>query len=340
MAYRCAIALGLALLSASAPTVWAQSARAAATDDDSQPGGSTSPALRFAATADDTQAALLQPRRRSAKRSVLEPSTTRWLEEEQPADDGSAPDDLAPPDLLSPSHGPPPEKMADDTDLLESKAQLTSGEFVQSLEGPAGETFPRRAIPRQPMMRESWLYHPFNVSVFEGALFATAPVKPEFKNGAGFFTGFRLGWDFGTHFGGETRFGFSKIFFLDPTQSIQTGSQQIFYFDTNLLIYPWGDTRVRPFISIGGGLADMVITGKNGLGLHPDVFNTPFGLGVKYRLGPRVAFRADFKDNLTFSGSGGMRTLNNIELVGGLEIHFGGGDRRSYWPWNPSHHWW
>jgi hypothetical protein len=190
------------------------------------------------------------------------------------------------------------------------------------------------------MMRESWLFRPFNVSVFEGALFATAPVRPEFKNGVGFFTGFRVGWDVNQHFGGEMRFGFSKVDFLDSTQSVSTGYQKLFYFDTNLMIYPWGDTRWRPFISIGGGLADMVISGNNGLGLHPDAFNTPIGLGIKYRLGPRIAFRADFKDNLTFSGSGGLRTLNNLELVGGLELHFGGGDRRSYWPWNPSHHWW
>jgi hypothetical protein len=155
-----------------------------------------------------------------------------------------------------------------------------------------------------------------------------------------YFTGFRLGWDMNTHFGGETRFGFSKVFLLDAERTTSVGYQQIFYFDSNLLIYPWGDTRWRPFLSLGTGLADILIADNSGLRLHPGAFNMPMGFGIKYRYGPRMAFRADFRDNLTFSGSGGLRTLNNLEATGGIEIHFGGGTRRSYWPWNPSHHWW
>ncbi|HEX5443804.1 MAG TPA: hypothetical protein VFW87_08250 [Pirellulales bacterium] len=199
------------------------------------------------------------------------------------------------------------------------------------------------ALPavRQPMLRESWLYRPFNLSIFEGALFASPPIGPQINTTVAYFTGFRLGWDYATHFGGETRFAFSKVFLLDSqTRSTEVGYQRLFYFDTNVLVYPWGDTRFRPFFSLGGGLADILVVSNNGLRLHPGAFNLPFGAGIKYRHGTRLAFRADIRDNLTFSGSGGMRTLNNIEVVGGVEFHFGGGDRRTYWPWNPSRHWW
>lgn len=194
---------------------------------------------------------------------------------------------------------------------------------------------------RRPMMRESWLYRPFNVSLFEGALFAAPPITPQFNTTVSYFTGLRIGWDFSKYFGGEERFGFSKVFLLDgATHSIQVGYQRLFYFDANLLIYPWGDTKVRPYLSLGSGYADVFIVSNTGLRLHPGAFNMPMGVGVKYRHSSRIAFRADFRDNLTFSGGGGMRTLNNIEFVGGVEFHFGGGNRKTYWPWNPSHHWW
>lgn len=206
------------------------------------------------------------------------------------------------------------------------------------LDAPGGGPLPSI---RQPMLRESWLYRPFNVSVFEGALFAAPPIQPQFNTTVSYFTGLRIGWDFSRYFGGEERFGFSKVFLLDAaSRSVEVGYQRLFYFDANLLIYPWGDTRVRPYLSIGSGYADIFIVSNSGLRLHPGAFNMPMGFGVKYRHSSRLAFRADFRDNLTFSGGGGMRTLNNLEFVGGVEFHFGGGNRRNYWPWNPSHHWW
>lgn len=308
------------------------------TDADSPP--ASSPANRFARTADSAQMDLSQPSSRPPKRSVLEPITPRWLEDDapQPPQAATSPQALNPEFL--PATGPGPEAMPEELAPPGADGQMSDTD--QFLPGSGRHLFqriPRIGPIRQPMMRDSWQFRPFNISVFEGALLATAPVVPEFRNGAGFFTGFRVGWDFATHFGAEARFGFSKVFLDDVTRSASTGYEKLFYFDTNLLYYPLGDTRWRPFFSIGGGLADANITGNFGT-LHPTAFNLPFGGGIKYRYGSRVAFRADIRDNLTFSGSGGLRTLNNIELLGGIEFHFGGGERRSYWPWNPSRHWW
>lgn len=323
----------------------------------------TSPLQRFVSTVDED--ATLQPGTPLSAKSSLQRLRPDWL-------NGDVPELLAPPraaapvdDLLSDELGPdvlstpdgpmiaPPQTLGPESlspgtapDLL-TPGLLEPGSAAGSPSPSAGGLLhdmpsgPALPAVRQPMLRESWLYRPFNLSIFEGALFATPPIGPQINTTVAYFTGFRLGWDYATHFGGETRFGFSKVFLLDSqTRSTEVGFQRLFYFDQSLLIYPWGDTRIRPFFAIGGGLADIFIISNNGVNLHPGAFNLPIGAGIKYRRGTRLAFRADIRDNLTFSGSGGMRTLNNIEIVGGVEFHFGGGDRRTYWPWNPSRHWW
>jgi hypothetical protein len=344
MSYRWAVQATLAVLLSAALTAAAraQSENAAPAADGEPPqSDASSPADRFAVVAAAAQLDLPPATKRPRKRSVLEPSTSRWLEDDatdKPAP-GASPQTLMPDSLGQASRGPAPAEMPDDLPLPRGHGPMNDdGGMAPNLGQHFFDRLPRMGQNRQPMLRESWLFRPFNISFFEGALFATAPI-PQFANGVGFLTGFRVGWDFDPHFGGETRFGFSKIYMVGPAQSVGDGYEKIFYFDANLLIYPWGDTRWRPFFTIGGGLADVLVVSNAGT-LHPGAFNLPFGGGIKYRLGSRVAFRADLRDNLTMSGVGGMRTLNNIELLGSIEFHFGGGDRRSYWPWNPSRHWW
>lgn len=306
-----------------------------------------SPVLRFAAAADDAQVSLADLKQIPADKSLLGP-TLRWDERGTSRRVAVAKSgELGPPDLLATDPEPAtigPAPLAEELRFEQPAGTLLDPAMMPQSGLPGGlpDFGPSPRIPphRQPMMRESWLFRPWNISLFEGALFAATPAQPQFNTLNSYFTGFRVGWDYSTHFGGETRFGFSRVFMLDATRNTEVGYQDIFYFDSNLLIYPLGDTRWRPFFSIGGGLADILIVGNTGAVIHPGAFNMPIGGGMKYRVGTRLAFRADIRDNITFSGSGGLRTLNNIEVVGGLEFHFGGGNRRSYWPWNPSKHWW
>jgi hypothetical protein len=342
------VVCALLLTSACPATVMAQANRAAVaeTSDDSSPANTAdkSPVLRFAAAADDAQVSLADLKQPAAGKSVLAPSVVQWKEPAVPSGPAMARSgELAPPDLLS--GGPAPAMLGPTPMAEELPFEQPAGTMLDPTMMPSDglpDFGPSRPMPvqKQPMMRESWLFRPWNISIFEGALFAATPAQPGFKTLNSYFTGFRIGWDYTTHFGGETRFGFSRVFILDANRNTQVGYQNIFYFDSNLLIYPLGDTRWRPFFSIGGGLADILIAENNGATLHPGAFNMPIGCGIKYRRGTRLAFRADIRDNITFSGSGGLATLNNIEVVGGMEFHFGGGERRSYWPWNPSKHWW
>ena len=341
------VAFALLVMSACPASVMAQATRAVGEAiDDSRPANTAgdSPVVRFAAAADDAQVSLAELKQAAAEKSLLAPSVVQWKEpsvQSSPALVRAG--ELAPPDLLSAE--PPPTALGPTPIAEELPFEQPADTMLDpTMMPPDGlpDFGPSRPVPaaRQPMMRESWLFRPWNISIFEGALFAATPAQPQFKTLNSYFTGFRVGWDYTTHFGGETRFGFSRVFMLDANRATQVGYQNIFYLDSNLLIYPLGDTRWRPFFSIGGGLADILIVENAGATLHPGAFNMPIGGGIKYRRGTRLAFRADIRDNITFSGSGGLATLNNIEVVGGIEFHFGGGDRRSYWPWNPSKHWW
>ena len=81
---------------------------------------------------------------------------------------------------------------------------------------------------------------------------------------------------FASHFGGETRFGFSKVFMLDAAHpSVEPAIERLFYFDSNLLILPLGDTRWRPFYRSAAELADVMISGNFGAVLHPRHFKLP-----------------------------------------------------------------
>src|SRR5581483_4421697 len=86
-----------------------------ATDSDSQPGGVSSPASRFALVAATAQVDVPQPSSRPPKRSVLEPMTPRWLEDDapEPPKAATSPQTLNP-DFLSSPPGPAPETMPEE----------------------------------------------------------------------------------------------------------------------------------------------------------------------------------------------------------------------------------
>jgi hypothetical protein len=69
------------------------------------------------------------------------------------------------------------------------------------------------------------------------------------------------------------------------------------------------------------------------------LFSVPFGIGFKYRIDQRLAIRFDLQDNYAFAGGNDVDAMNNISIVGGMELRFGG-RRKNYWPWDPSRTWW
>jgi hypothetical protein len=141
----------------------------------------------------------------------------------------------------------------------------------------------------------------------------------------GVLGGFRLGWDYDTYWGVETRLAFT---------SLQEDTGPVVIWDESLLYYPWGDSRVRPYITLGLGISEFKIVDVDDLHHRENLVDMPFGFGFKYRLHEWLVLRFDVLDNLAF-GSGGLGTMNNFSFTTGFEYRFGGA-HVNYWPWNPA----
>lgn len=190
----------------------------------------------------------------------------------------------------------------------------------------------------EPLLNASWLNRPYYAGFFLGALNGDTLIPGEINQSVGFMYGFRLGWDYDTYWGLETRLGFSELGldFIDE-QSVDGLSADVLLWDCNLVYYPWGDSRWRPYVSLGLGLADWDFLDEDGLRHSDAVVGFPWGFGFKYRQSDWITLRFDFLDNIAFGGKAGFETMNNLSMTGGLEFRFGG-TRRSYFPWNPSRH--
>jgi hypothetical protein len=188
----------------------------------------------------------------------------------------------------------------------------------------------------EPLLGASWLNRPYYTGFFLGALHGDTLIPGEINQSIGFFGGFRLGWDYDTYWGLETRLGFSELGldFIDEP-SVDGAATDIVIWDTSLVYYPWGDSRWRPYLSLGIGLVDYDFIDAVGLRHSDAVVGVPWGVGLKYRHSDWIALRFDLLDNVAFGGKAGFETMNNLSLTGGLEFRFGG-TRKSYFPWNSS----
>lgn len=191
-----------------------------------------------------------------------------------------------------------------------------------------------------PMDRDSWLYRPWSVGFFSGGLFADDPITNVVDAGTGYMLGFHSGVDLSDHFGAEMRFGFSKFSNRVAQTGIPLGNQREVLWSGNMLIYPWGDSRVRPFFLSGLGLADVQLKDEQNTVLSETMFTIPIGGGIKYMWSDRVVFRGELIDYIVFGNGSRIDTLNELTLTAGIELRFGGGARTTYWPWNPGRDWW
>ncbi len=202
--------------------------------------------------------------------------------------------------------------------------------------GPSYQLFGRHCGRGDPLSNESWLYRPFSVSWSMGYVEGSPP-NWDWLAGKqqGFLGALRLGWDHDYHWGNEARLVFDNM----NLESLQ--------WDLDLLYYPWGDSRWRPYLMIGVGAAKI----RFGRGFSQEyditlsnqhaetVFALPLAVGVKYRVNDWMVLRAEVGDNILFAEGANLNLLVNLAVTAGFEIRFGG-SRRSYWPWNPGRHYW
>lgn len=184
----------------------------------------------------------------------------------------------------------------------------------------------------EPLEGTSWLNRPYYVGAFLGESFGAALVPGTLDMRPSALGGLWLGYDLNHYWGTELRLGlnYGKIEYLaDPTLSDNSRNTLL---DANLLYYPWGDSRWRPYGSIGLGIGGfhsddhpLVTVDHTGLAL-------PVGCGVKYLWGKQCALRLDVKDNLVFGGHG-VETTHNWSVTAGFELHWGSGSSAQYYPW-------
>lgn len=221
-------------------------------------------------------------------------------------------------------------------------AEYSSG----PLDPEAEPFFPRRRLFERPAGRyrergnplthQSWMNRPYSIGLLSGALFLDSPLKNRVNGTAGYMPGIRFGWDTDYFWGAEMRVAYTTTGLQTPTNGVALGNARILLADTSLLYYPWGDTKWRPYGTIGMGLFDILFTNDVGTQVHQTAFNIPFGIGIKVRHSQQWVFRLDLVDNLSFAAGDQMNTMNSLSLTGGLELRLGTGPRRSYWPWNPT----
>ncbi|WP_428308194.1 hypothetical protein [Lacipirellula sp.] len=189
-----------------------------------------------------------------------------------------------------------------------------------------------------PLNFSSWLNRPFHLDWFVGPLLSDSPNKTmNVKQTNALFGGLRFGWDFDYYWGTEWRIGWSDPeIFYEGSSVRQPG--QYWASDVNLIYYPWGDTRVRPFFVSGIGISQIGSLHNDGGPLEANLLGTPFGLGVQFQQTPWLVWRAEIMDNLAW-GSEGVSTTHNVSFTAGMNIRYGA-RKPSYWPWRTSRHSW
>ena len=150
-------------------------------------------------------------------------------------------------------------------------------------------------------------------------------------------TGLRAGWDVSSFWGLEARLGFADPKLHDIPTGHDFDEGNFVNWDVDVLYYPWGDTRLRPYFLLGLGMVKYDFTDTTGRAYSDDVVSLPLGAGVKYRCTPSLAARFDLVDTIGIAGDT-VGTLNNLTFTFGLEYRFGG-QRATYYPWDTDGSW-
>lgn len=190
-----------------------------------------------------------------------------------------------------------------------------------------------------PMEGTSWLNRPYHVDWFSGPLLGDDLIDNRVAQDNELFGGFRVGWDFDYYWGVEARFGWANPNVQYEQAQAVADNGSYFVSDVDFVYYPWGDSKVRPYMLLGAGLARIDFVDNNSVNFNTTLFTMPFGVGVQFRQWNSLLWRLELLDNLSY-GADGVDTMHNISLTAGMEFRFGSRPRSSYWPWRASRSIW
>ena len=189
-----------------------------------------------------------------------------------------------------------------------------------------------------PLEGTSWKNRPYHVDWFSGPLLGDDLIANRVAQDNELFGGLRIGWDFDYFWGLEARFGWSNpnVQFNDPQPVADNGSY--FVSDIDFVYYPWGDAKIRPYMLLGFGMAQIDFVDEENVNFNTTLPTMPFGGGVQFRQCSWLIWRLEVLDNLSL-GADGVDTMHNISLTAGMEFRFGARPA-SYWPWRSSRSIW
>jgi len=190
----------------------------------------------------------------------------------------------------------------------------------------------------QPLKNSSWSNRPYHVDWFVGQLLSSSLINNRVGQENSLFSGLRIGWDFDHFWGLEWRFGWADpdVEFSTPIAEPNTGS--FFISDIDLVYYPWGDSKIRPYCLLGTGITRIKFRDENSVNHDTTLMTIPYGVGIQFPQWPWLIWRFELLNNLAF-GSDSLSTMSNISLTVGMEWRLGA-KPSSYWPWRSSRYIW
>ena len=191
---------------------------------------------------------------------------------------------------------------------------------------------PHRSIGwGEPLVGTSWRNRPWYFGAFIGPVFNGDLIAGHVEQTNTALGGARLGFDFDHYWGIEARFGYANPYISEP-DGTPLGVSRNYLADVELLYYPWGDSRWRPYFTVGLGSATFRFTDDQDRVIHESLLSIPLGVGLKYFHSPWFTIRLEMMENLAF-GSHTLENQANFSFLAGVEYRFGG-RRPSYFPWH------
>jgi hypothetical protein len=213
---------------------------------------------------------------------------------------------------------------------LESPPPADYGAPPIDFENDPGTAPPWLALPHPDLYEQLWhpgdlvedtyfLRRPWHAGFFFGTMDGDS-LTSEVDQTSDWFGGVRFGNDFAPTWGWEVRSAF-----FQPDITYADGAPNYFardwFLDLNVLHYPFGDTRIRPFWSIGLGASQFKFIDENDQRISEWLVDLPLSIGCKYHYKPWLVLRGELTDTIVF-GNENVDTMSNLSLSVGAEIHW------------------
>ena len=147
--------------------------------------------------------------------------------------------------------------------------------------------------------------------------------REAYELGDGIRIGARMSFDYRAYFAHELAYSWQRAKFRITTDDPATQSSSVSETGSNIHNYYYNfvahatrrGSRVRPFVTGGGGMSSFVPPGASGLSRGQTKFGYNYGAGIKFLVTNRYGIRFDVRDHITgkpfFRDSPGR--LHNLE---------------------------